>query len=676
MPAERAGLGLRAGGALVAAALLLCRAGGTRAEGVATAPVDSISAFSTHDLEQLMKLEVVFAGSRHAQKTRDVPSFVSVVTAADIKAHGYRTLSDVLGTLPGFYVTNDRNYSYIGVRGFDRPGDYSSRILLLLNGLRTNDNIYDQAYIGEEFNVDVDLIDRVEVIRGPSAALYGSNAFFAVINVVTKQASSLQGGEAVASAASFGTNAGRMSYGRAFANDAGILVSASYSDSKGQRLYFPEFDSPATNNGIADRADREGFDKLLAIASKGNFSFQASNDSREKGIPTGSYATLFNDSRSRTIDGLTLTSLSYNRSYSNGASFATRVHAGQSTYTGKYAYDPSFPPNQDEVRGDWWGVDVDATRAVLSHHFLTAGLEYRDNYKQIQQNFDPDPYVLYTDVRSSSIRWGAFAQDEIKILQPLTLYAGVRLDRYQAFGSATSPRVGMIFTPGRATTLKLLAGRAFRAPNEFELHYNSSLFRANPRLQPEQIETLELIAQRLIGSDVQVSGSAFRNRISGLISERIDPADNNRLVFENAGEIESKGVELGLKVNKGHGPTGELTYSLQRTEDRATGIELTNSPRQMTKLLLLAPLGVHAITAGLDAQYTSGRRTLAGGSTDGAVVTNLSLLAPRTFGRFDVSGTIYNLFDVRYDVPGSDEHTQDIIQQDGRSFRVKSTLHY
>ena len=179
----------------------------------------------TNDLEQLMKIEIVVAGSKRAQESRDVASFVSVVTAAEIREHGYRTLADVLRTLPGFYVSNDRNYSYIGVRGFSRPGDWNSRVLLLLNGLRTNDNVYDLAYIGEEFSVDVDLIERVEVIRGPSSAIYGSNAFFAVINVVTRPGSSLAGTEIATSAASFGTYSGRASYGHTFANGLDLLVS-------------------------------------------------------------------------------------------------------------------------------------------------------------------------------------------------------------------------------------------------------------------------------------------------------------------------------------------------------------------------------------------------------------------------------------------------------------------
>ena len=628
---------------------------------------------STMDLEQLMKIEVVVAGSKRVQQTRDVASFVSVVTAADIKQHGYRTLSAVLKTLTGFYLSDDRAYTFIGVRGFQRSGDYNSRVLLLLNGQRSNDPVYDQAYMGQEFSIDVDMIDRIEVIRGPAAAVYGSSAFFAVINVVTKTGASLQGGEVAASTASYGTYAGRASYGKAYSNDVDFAVSASFADSKGQNFYFPEFDTPATNNGFAINSDHERFDKLLATLSKGNFAFQALNSYREKGSPMGAFGTLFNDNRSRTWDGLSLASASYNRS-SAFSSLSTRIFAGRWTYEGDYPYVAGVPPNHDDDVGEWVGASVDATH-TFSRQLVTVGGEVQDNYKMQQRNFDPQPYVVYTDVRNKSVHGGVFAQDEIKFLQPLTLYAGVRLDRYEGFGSETSPRLGLIFTPDPATTFKLLAGRAFRAPNEYELHFSSTYFEPNPLLEPERIETLELVAERLIGGGVEVSASTFRNRLSSLINGSVD-STNSKLIFVNADAIESKGVDLGLRVNRGHGLTGQLTYSYQRTEDRGTGIELTNSPRHMAKLELLAPLNVRNITAGADAQYVSGMRTIAGSIAPGNVVTNLSLLAPLAFRRFDISATVYNLFGVKYGVPGFDEHVQNIIAQNGRSFRVQTTLHY
>ena len=640
-----------------------------------TPPPPKAAEPSTMDLEQLMKIEIVVAGSKRAQQSRDVPSFVSVVSAADIREHGYRTLADVLRTLPGFYVTNDRNYSYIGVRGFSRPGDWNSRVLLLLNGVRTNENLYDLAYIGEEFSVDVDLIDRVEVIRGPSSALYGSNAFFAVINVVTRAGNSLSGAEITTSAASFGTYSGRGSYGRTFANGLDLLISGTYSDGKGRDLFYPEFDAPLTNNGDANGADHEEFRKFLVTASKGNFSFQANTVSREKGLPTGAYATLFNDKRTRTTDDLSLASVSYQRALSDGASFSTRLHAGRYAYDGEYAYYSNLAPNRDLSVGEWVGLEVDGARRLGAHQFLTFGAEFRDDFKQLLTNFDPEPYLLYSEMRNNSTREGVFAQDEIKLADPLMLYAGVRLDHYDGFGLATSPRLALIFTPTAASTFKFIAGRAFRAPNEYELYSVSPGYTSNPTLEPEHIETLELIAEHFIGGGVHISASAFRNRLTDLIEQRLDSV-NNLFFYGNQDRTHSRGLELGLEVNRGHGLSGQLSYSLQRTEDSTTDTELTNSPGQMVQLQLRSPIPGSNVIAALDAQYMGARRTVADNTAGGHTLTNLSLFAPRTFGRFDLSASVYNIFGTKYGDPVSDSFIQDVIRQDGRSFRVRTTLHY
>ena len=331
----------------VAIATLTVSGNVSSAQQVTPPPAASSKAdLAAMDLEQLMKIEVVFAASKRAQRTRDVPSFVSVVTAAEIKEHGYRTLADILKTLPSFYIANDRNYSYVGVRGFERPGDYNSRVLLLIDGLRINDNIYNQAYLGEELGVDMDVVERIEVIRGPSAAIYGSNAFFAVINIVTKRGASVKGMEVATSAASFGTYGGRATFGQTFAKNLDVLVSGSVSDSKGQNFYYGEYDDPSTNNGLARGVDGESSHKLLANVTKGNFSFQAHSSRREKSIPTGAFGTLFGDKRTHTVDEIKQASASYERSVEQGTSVSTRVHATRWGYHGEYAYDPGVAPNQ------------------------------------------------------------------------------------------------------------------------------------------------------------------------------------------------------------------------------------------------------------------------------------------------------------------------------------------
>src|SRR5206468_2674797 len=122
----------------------------------------------------------------------------------EIQHQGYRTLGEILNSVRSFFATNDRNYTSLGVRGFSRPGDYNTRILLLIDGHRVNDNIYDEAMIGPELALDLDLIQQIEIVRGPVSSLYGSNALFAVINITTRRGRDLNGLEVAGTRGSLG----------------------------------------------------------------------------------------------------------------------------------------------------------------------------------------------------------------------------------------------------------------------------------------------------------------------------------------------------------------------------------------------------------------------------------------------------------------------------------------
>jgi outer membrane receptor for ferrienterochelin and colicins len=177
-----------------------------------------LSGMSIEDLAKL-KVDAVYGASKFLQNVADSPASVTVVTAEQIQKYGYRTLADVLRTLPGFYVIYDRNYTYVGVRGISRPGDYNARILFLLDGHRVNDDIYDGAYVGTEFPVNVDLMERIEIIKGPNSSVYGTGAFVAVINVITKRGRDLGGVEVSAAAGSRNSYKERASYGKRFDNE-------------------------------------------------------------------------------------------------------------------------------------------------------------------------------------------------------------------------------------------------------------------------------------------------------------------------------------------------------------------------------------------------------------------------------------------------------------------------
>ncbi|MEW6066891.1 MAG: TonB-dependent receptor [Nitrospirota bacterium] len=387
-------------------------------------------------IEELMELEVatVYGASKYEQKVTEAPSSVSIITSDEIKKYGYRTLADILRSVRGLYVTYDRNYSYVGVRGFNRPGDYNSRILLLIDGHRINDNIFDSFLIGQDAIIDVDLIDRVEVIRGPGSSLYGSSAFFAVVNVITKRGADIEGTEVSGEVGSLDTYKGRVSYGDKSENGFEGIVSGATYDSKGhQRLYYKEYDDPATNNGVAEDADYERYKNAFAKLSYLGFTLEGAYQSRTKGIPTGSFGTDFNDPDNMTVDDRRYLDLKYNQNISSQWDISAQLYYDYYKYVGDYIY--SDVVNKDESYGEWCGSEVKLTTTVLSAHRIVTGIEYKNNFRQDQINYDEDPYVSYLEDERDSQSWAYYIQDEISLSKKLLLNTGIRYDYYETFGS-------------------------------------------------------------------------------------------------------------------------------------------------------------------------------------------------------------------------------------------------
>ena len=231
-----------------------------RADAQETAPLD----LTRLPFEQLLDMEVVTA-STIARQVSSAPSAVSIVTADDIRSYGYRTLGQVLESMRGLWVTNDRAYSYLGGRGYGRPGDFTGRIMLTIDGTQVNDNVYDSAFFDTAALLDTALIDRVEYVSGSGSAVYGNNAFLGIVNVVTKRGREFDGLQVAGEAASYQSRAARMTYGKRFDNGAEVLVSGSGSGSAGQTLYFPGAvgsGSDGVAHHLDDQQNRRLFGKL------------------------------------------------------------------------------------------------------------------------------------------------------------------------------------------------------------------------------------------------------------------------------------------------------------------------------------------------------------------------------------------------------------------------------
>ena len=626
-------------------------------------------------LDDLLSVPVSGA-SKFDQPISEAPSSISVVTAETIKLFGYRTLADLLRAQRGFFVSNDRNYSYVGVRGFGRSGDYNSRLLVLVDGHRINESSYDSALMGEDFILDLDLVQRVEIIRGPASSLYGNSAFFGVINVITRHGTGLRGMELAGSAGGFESYKGRISYGTRLDNDLALSVSGSYYDSAGDRsLYYPAFDDPATNNGVAHNLDGERSNSLFATASWRDLTLQAAYANRRKDIPTASYGVDFNARPDFTNDRYAYVNLKYEHAFPADLWLQARLYYDYYDYYGEGIYSGVL--NRDESTSNRVGTELQASKLLGGSHLLIAGAGFSYSSTSFT-NYDQDPFSSYLDLRNNAVNWSAFLQDEYSILPELILNAGLRFDHYELFGGEVNPRLALIYTPLTQSTIKLIYGEAFRAPNNYELYYTAAGLglKANPNLKPETIRTYELIYEQRLFDNYRLTLSGFYNKISDMVSVVADPSDPTLDTFDNISSASVRGAEAELEAKWRSGFSGRISYSYQQAKDDQTGLRLVNSPQHSAKANLVLPLVGDQLLSGIELQYLGNRRTLAGNRAGDQLITNLTLFSQKWIKGLECSLSLYNLFDQRYDDPASSDHAMDSIRQDGFGWRFKAVYSF
>lgn len=634
----------------------------------------SAQSLSDLSLEDLMKLDAgqVFGASERLQPVTEAPASVSFITAEEISRYGYRTLADILRSVRGMYVTDDRNFSLMGTRGFAKPGDYNSRILLLVNGHRVNDNIFGQAEIGAEFGLDPATFERVEVIRGPASSLYGDSALFAVVNVITKTGASLGGPSIAVEGGTLGSGLVRGSVGRVM-RGVDLAISGTYENSRGlKNIYYPEFDAPETNNGIAQNLDGEGVKQFYSRLAFKDVTFTGTYGTRRRDVSTASFGSIFNEQEfpEQTTDRHTLLDLQYAHSF-DGTRLTLR-----GSYD-RYSFDAGYPaeePGQPQPNvllltglGTRLTFSGGVNRALPGRQTLRAGVEFIDNLHQDQTaNYTDPAFELLNSVRSSK-QSAVYAQDEVKVAPWLILNGGLRFDSYEEF-SRTSPRAAVILLPKATESFKYLFGRAFRAPNSSELnttYYGDSVL----NLRPESIDTHEFVWERYTNDWLRTAASVYWYKAEQLITLVGDPNTVSSVSFVNQGEVRAKGVEFEAQMRIRGESRALVSYAVQKATEQDTGEELANSPRHVAKarISLEGPTTGSFISA--EAQYLSSRKTVVGTEVGGAMVVNLTLTQPLG-RRAELFATVRNLFDTEYADPASDLHRQETIPQNGRTARI------
>jgi outer membrane receptor protein involved in Fe transport len=636
-----------------------------------TPPDQSDQDLSSLTLEQLMQLQVVGA-ALHPQSLQDAPASVTVITAEDIRKYGYRTLGEALSAVRGFYVTNDRSYETIGVRGFNLPDDYDGHVLVMVNGHSMSDNIFGyMQFFGNDFPIDMNLIKQIEIIRGPSSALYGSSAIFATINIITKSPDEAGPLTLTADTGSFGEKKGQVDGTMSFGSVKVLLSATVYNDTGESPLFFPQFDTPKNNYGNAvDMNGERGYHFFADLVWR-NWTVTAAFSGSDQIQPISWGPAIFNDRGTQNGDTRNFIDAVYER-LMGGGTLRWRTYYDAHYYLGRADYalsDGKVEDNRDHDLGDWVGSQLTYRIRPFFAGDMTVGMEGKLDLRALMSTYDVAPVAIqYLSISRPDRSLGLILQDEKKLSKHWKLDLGLRFDMSAYDHNFVSPRAALIYQPSQ-WALKFLYGGSFRNPSEFQLFFNGPSLTANPNLRPEVANTVEVDLERKLGKRMNVQLSAYGYRLHDFIVGVNLP--NGLIQYQNDDSIKADGVELEINGRPTNWLEVTASYAEQRSHDNTV---LENSPEHLAKLRFALPLGrKFDLSSGM--QYESARFTLGSNWVKPLYLADFTLTSKRLLRDFDVRLGIRNAFNLRYSDPVALYPIVDSMPQPGRSFFVELIAH-
>ncbi|MBN1384553.1 MAG: TonB-dependent receptor [Elusimicrobia bacterium] len=497
--------------------------------------------------EELLFMEIptVITASKFTEKLSDAPGVISVITKDELERFGGTTLKDILERVPSLigssvYMT-DR--SMISVRG-DQFKNSGSHVLLLING-RPIREIQEGGIKSETLeSFPINIIEKIEVIRGPGSVLYGSGAFSGVVNIITEKAEE---------------------------NDitmTGLGGKASAYDTQGKAKYRNGDLSIVAAGRYHKKPDWNTTLDYLSSYNPASLDPTGNLVSAEVDIPNKGPGVYL---------GVNYKKLSFMSTYNEWESshfipeFCNLFHAyGDNDVWKKGFADMGYAIEVNEK----WNMDINLTytRSKLKIPFWPS--TSRDSYEFIAEcaNFiNPVEKLgvvfggLYnyaagkektldegTISDSSQNNFALYTQADYWVQQDIMkLIGGLQANKVENIGLDIVPRAGLIFYPVSYVNVKTLYSRAFRAPSINEIGINYSAMQGNPDCKPEKVDTVD-IGVNYIGKKIQGGVNLFYSKQTDIILQDRTFTKFSAPTYDNIGEIIHRGIEIEGKyyVNK------------------------------------------------------------------------------------------------------------------------------
>jgi outer membrane receptor for ferrienterochelin and colicins len=548
-------------------------------------------------LEELVEIDVSLATGT-PKPLKLAPSVATVITAQDIEDMGATTLDEILETVPGFHVQPSGTNIFTStwtIRGIYTQTN--PQVLLLIDGLPLKINT--NAVKPFRLRMPVSMISRIEIIRGPGSAMLGADAFAGAINIITKDSNEINGTNMGVRVGSFNSYDVWAQHGGSY-KGWDVAFGAEYTKGDGDNNRIIERDAlgsgpPSLAPGPLD-THYETFNSSLFVR-KGKFTLRLNNSWMiDNGIGAG-IINVLNDGKSNTNNFLLLGSLSYQeKDLLKDFDLTAIIHGtyvrAENTF---HFYPENFlnaigKPGVKELNG---GVELAGEYRGFREHRLrfSLGMTNYDTNTFQHKNYGPGvpvqfgdlvdisdtPYVYLKDQNRQLYYAGI--QDEWAFAKDWELTAGIRYDEYSDVGSAASPRIALVWNTIPELVIKLLYGRAFRAPAFTELHnQNNPSVLGNPNLIPETIDTYELAFDYRPTKSLRLGLNLFEYHIDGLIDYVADPAPATSSTAQNARDQKGRGFEVESEWMASETLRLSANFSYQHSTDRSTGEVIPDAP--------------------------------------------------------------------------------------------------
>jgi outer membrane receptor protein involved in Fe transport len=651
---------------------------------------------------QLFSIDSVEAASRISESVEDAPASVSLVSSAELRAMRYPTLGEALRGIRGLYLSDDRGYLALGFRGFGRPGSYGNRVLITMDGMPLNDDWVWSSYVGFDLRTDLEDIDRIEVVRGPGSVVYGTSAFSGVVNLVTRAKDVASGREIGVSAASDGVARARARITERFGKDAGVWTSVAAGQSEGRDFFFPEYvaDGPPAVAGNARGVDGARFASLTGRVWWKDFSVAWSFNHHNKHLPTGQFDTLLGDGRTHQADTRSFVEARLETKIAPALTSLTRLHGNQYAYRGYFARAPDNG-GVETVQYDSYWAGAEQRFVLAPSPALSLSLGGEGQIHPHARQYDAtETGGQYLSQVSNFALGAVYGSVDARPLEGLKLSAGGRLDYYSTFGSSFNPRFAIIARPYAGSNLKVIVGKAFRAPSLYELSYAGFGQVNNGGLQPENMYSAEVEFSQRLSRTVVSTVAVYANYITDLISlQTLPPTPDGiqNIQYQNTNTpVETLGAEVEIRRDWKEGWMVAASYSVQRSVYLASGkladlIALRHSPdyREVPN----SPMHLASVRGGVPilsrALMLMGRLSFEGPRydtndlvtspaaqtrTESAILWDFVLSGIEARWGLSYSFGVYNAFDSRAQYPVSNEFRQTSIPITGRSLFAAATL--